>query len=162
MRSYEIVPRSTPLSRLTAFERRFVGQYLINGFNATDAAIKSGYGQQTAGKLAYKILQRPRVKQYVYKKLWDMNNKAEKEMNITFEEKLEKLWKLAKLALPDDAELIDQCDPKALIGSIAELNKMQGHYAAEKYAVADLSNDESVKKLDAVNQALIKKHKKDY
>lgn len=48
------------MSKLTAKERRFIDEYLID-LNATQAAARAGYSKRTAEQQGYQLLRRPRV-----------------------------------------------------------------------------------------------------
>lgn len=50
---------------LTDKQRRFVDEYIANGFNATQAAIKAGYSERTARKTASENLTKPAIQEYL-------------------------------------------------------------------------------------------------
>ncbi len=43
-------------------QRRFVGEYLID-LNATQAAIRAGYSEKTAGQQAFDLLKKPEIQE---------------------------------------------------------------------------------------------------
>ena len=61
--------------KLTAKQQRFCDEYLID-LNATQAAIRAGYSQKTAGVIGTENLQKPYIKEYIEKRM------AEKEKNL--------------------------------------------------------------------------------
>lgn len=48
------------MSKLTAKQQRFVDEYLVD-LNATQAAIRAGYSQRTAGEMGYENLKKPQI-----------------------------------------------------------------------------------------------------
>jgi phage terminase small subunit len=46
---------------LTEKEQLFIAEYLVNGFNGTQAAIKAGYSKNTAGEIAHENLKKPHI-----------------------------------------------------------------------------------------------------
>jgi phage terminase small subunit len=52
------------MKKLTAKQSQFVREYIID-FNATQAAIRTGYSQKTAGSIGSENLQKPEIKQAV-------------------------------------------------------------------------------------------------
>lgn len=53
------------MAELTDKQRRFVDEYIANGFNATQAAIKAGYSKKTARKMASENLAKPAIQEYL-------------------------------------------------------------------------------------------------
>ena len=58
--------------KMTAKQKRFCEEYLID-LNATQAAIKAGYSQKTAGVIGNENLNKPYIREYIEKRM------AEKE-----------------------------------------------------------------------------------
>ena len=56
--------------KLTGKEEAFIQFYCSNGFNGTQAAIKAGYSENTAGEIACENLKKPHIKEHIdaYKK----------------------------------------------------------------------------------------------
>lgn len=50
---------------LTDKQRRFADEYVANGFNATQAAIKAGYSKKTARKIGSENLTKPAIQEYI-------------------------------------------------------------------------------------------------
>lgn len=125
---------------LTSQRRLFCKHYLINGFVGSKAYRSAGFEEKHADVNASKLLKDPRVKAYLKKRM----EKIEKKLDITFEKKIELLWNAAQRCYgPTDDEIkrlkqgeafkpFFQFEPTALISTVAELNKMQGHYAQAK------------------------------
>jgi phage terminase small subunit len=55
----------TPPIKLTAKQRVFVDSYIINGFNATQAAITAGYSEATAYSQGSRLLKNVEIKQAI-------------------------------------------------------------------------------------------------
>ncbi len=149
--------------RLTVKERLFCKNYLANNFVGKDAALTAGFSEKSAKCIAYQLLKKPRIKKYLSKRL----KEVEKKLDIKFEQKIELLWKTAercyglkeeeleRLRSGETLKGVFEFQPEALIKAVAELNKMQGHYAEQK---APDNTEEDAKKLDEE----IKKHERDY
>ena len=52
------------MEKMTAKQRRFCDEYLID-LNATQAAIRAGYSEKTAGVTAAENLKKPNIKEYI-------------------------------------------------------------------------------------------------
>ena len=61
--------------KLTAKQQRFCDEYLID-LNATQAAIRAGYSENTAEQIGYQLLQKTSVHDYISKRM------AEKEKEL--------------------------------------------------------------------------------
>ena len=61
--------------KLTAKQQRFCDEYLID-LNATQAAIRAGYSEKTAGVIGTENLTKPNIREYVEKRM------AEKEKTL--------------------------------------------------------------------------------
>jgi phage terminase small subunit len=133
---------------LTIKQRLFCKAYLANGYNATQAAITAGYSENCARQIGAELLSKPYIRAFIDQTM----EKIEKKLDITFETKAELLWKCA-LRCSGDTEFTDFI-PTSLISAVAELNKMQGHHAAEK---KEVTHDVGNKTAD-----LIKQYEKDF
>ncbi len=73
--------------RLNDRQKLFIGYYISNGMNATQAAIKAGYSEKTAAKQGYDLLINPYVKAELDKRirsmLSDTDNLSLKWLNQT-------------------------------------------------------------------------------
>lgn len=56
------------MAKMTARQRRFCDEYLIS-LNATDAAIKAGYSEKTAGATASENLKKPDIAEYIARRM---------------------------------------------------------------------------------------------
>ena len=59
--------------KLTLKQQRFADEYIISG-NATQAAIKAGYSEKTANRIATENLSKPVIKAYVDKRLAELED----------------------------------------------------------------------------------------
>jgi len=82
------------LYKLTAKQRRFVEQYLVD-LNGTQAAIRSGYSKKTAGQMAHENLKKPYVLHEVI--LAQKNARQHSELSESWV--LERLEELAERCL---------------------------------------------------------------
>lgn len=60
--------------RLTLKQKKFADYYIETG-NATEAAIRAGYSEKTAKEMGYENLTKPHIKNYIDKRLKDLENK---------------------------------------------------------------------------------------
>ena len=157
----------TRLKSLTPKELKFCYNFLGPGeFCAVKAAMSIGYNYNTATKSAYKILQRPLVKEFIKQKLAMMESEAKRSR----QEKLDKLWEMIDICTSDkmkeniiqsnDSELVNiGLKAFAIAGkSIAETNKMEGHYAVTETMSLNINADAEEAKL----QKLLEDQKRDY
>ena len=56
------------MAKLTAKQRRFVDEYLID-FNATQAAIRAGYSEKTAAVIATENLRKPNISEFISERM---------------------------------------------------------------------------------------------
>lgn len=75
---------------LTAKQKRFVEEYLVD-FNATQAAIRSGYSKKTAGVIGDETLKKPYIQAAVTAAQAELSKRTE----ITQEMVLERFWQIA-------------------------------------------------------------------
>ena len=61
--------------KLTIKQQRFADEYIISG-NATKAAIKAGYSEKTANRIATENLSKPVIKTYIDARLAELEDKA--------------------------------------------------------------------------------------
>ena len=61
--------------KLTIKQQRFADEYIISG-NATDAAIKAGYAKRAAYQQGAENLKKPHVREYIDKRLEEINDKS--------------------------------------------------------------------------------------
>lgn len=111
-------------NKLTPKQDAFVKAYLLNGGNATQAAITAGYSKKTAQQVGSENLLKPVIKEAVTK-----HQKEQHEDYIwTKADKLKKLEKLIDRCSIDDEEK-GALNAAAAISAIKEHNLMQGDNA---------------------------------
>lgn len=137
---------------LTPKQRMFCKAYLAEDFNGTKAALIAGASEANAANWATETLKKPEIQEYI-KKLMEQ---IERKFEITFEEKAQMLWECVKDCKEGRATKQGYVNASGLVGAIAELNKMQGHYK-EKAEVEDKLDD-----MQAKLNELIEHNKKDY
>lgn len=137
------------MKKLTPKQKKFCKTYLVNGFNATQAAISAGFSEKSADKIGSQVLGKTRVKEFLHKRMAEI----EEKLDMTAEWKLEKLKKCIELSMPEiNGETVLE-NHNAFLGAITESNKMQGHYAPQK--TESKLDDEQFKQL-------LKECEKDY
>lgn len=75
-----------------------------------------------------------------------------------YEWKLERLKHIVNTFIPIETRNLEAKNVTTAIQAIAEMNKMQGHYAAERHVNMNVNVDSDIEKLES----LIKKYRKDY
>lgn len=125
---------------LTTFRKReldFCNAYVKLNNNAEQAMLAIGYSPTTARKQAYLMLKRPEVKERIEK----IMAKLEEKTLVTYEWKVKKLQEIIDSSFKVKKKVIDDVTgeevlvpefSKVAIQAMAELNKMQGHYAPTK------------------------------
>jgi hypothetical protein len=112
----------------------------------------------------------------VFNKINSIYQKKEiQEVELDFNFKLGKLKMLIDELLPDDLGSrlkssltnykLRNCltrDIATALSAIAESNRMQGHYSADKHLTTNVNMDLDLEHAKQVMQDLIKQHKKDY
>lgn len=102
----------------------FVKEYLLNGFNATQAAIKAGYSEKTAYSIGEENLRKPVIKQAIE----EHQKKANEVYIMSKTDKLLMLERIAKATAIEDGEK-GILNAQAAIAAIKEHNLMQGDNA---------------------------------
>ena len=110
--------------KLTAKQDAFVKAYLLNGGNATKAALKADYSANTASEMGYENLSKPQIKEAIEKH----QKKGEESFIWSKKKKLEMLEKIAEKATSDDPEK-GMINMVAAISALKEHNIMQGDNA---------------------------------
>lgn len=112
------------MAKLTTKQDKFVKAYLLNGGNATQAAIDAGYSKDTARFIGAENLTKLNVKKAI--------EKHQREANKVFiwskEKKLLLLEKIAEAATTADTEK-GMVNMQAAIAALKEHNLMQGDNA---------------------------------
>lgn len=71
----------TPIAGLTAKQALFCTEYMKD-FNATAAAIRSGYSKNTAHAIGHNTLQKPKIKAYIEKRLQELSLGADETIKL--------------------------------------------------------------------------------
>lgn len=131
---------------LTTKQQKFCDEFLL-GKTKRDALMSAGYSEMTANKSAAAIFDNKNVQKYINAHQAKLSQKTQ----ATFSNKVELLWKMAKVSAADDKAV-------AVVTCIAELNKMQGHHSAEKHVNVNLKADVDLEQV----MKLVKEKKRDY
>jgi len=125
----------------------FVEHYIRNGGNGRQAAIEAGYAEKSADAQASVMLVNPKVRKLMKER---MEQKID-SIHLTYESKLQSLHEMFKLAMSGKNTKSGKADLQAAKSIISEMNKMQGHYAADKrwttVVNADIDKTEDVEEL---------------
>lgn len=113
---------------LTPKQERFVQEYMID-LNATQAAIRAGYSEDTAGQIGFEILKKPEVSASLQTRLAERAKSA----NIDAQ------WVLDRLAEEARADVADLYDDDGRIKPVKEWPKIwrQGLVAGVKTMVSE-------------------------
>lgn len=83
---------------LTEKETLFIAEYLNNGFNGTQAAIKAGYSEDSARQISTENLSKPHIREQIRKYLDDIIGKYKD----TLEYEILKTYRIMAFYNPDD------------------------------------------------------------
>ena len=123
--------KSTP--KLNARQSLFVAEYLKDK-NATQAAIRAGYSQKTAGQIGHELLKKPEIANFVQVSEDQMLAKVHQETGISLERTLREIGRIAyfdprKMFAPDGRPLaiteLDD-DTAAVINGLDVLEEYAG------------------------------------
>jgi hypothetical protein len=141
--------------KMTVAHKKFLELYIASGCkDVQGSAEAAGFNP----KMGYKILQRPAVK----RQLTMRQNRISYDLEMDVDYKLKKLKKVIDAAIPDGAQSFDEMKPAAGIAAIAETNKMQGHYSAEKRENVNVNIDADIERVKSLVEELTKKYQRDY
>jgi phage terminase small subunit len=112
------------MTKLTLKQDKFVKAYLLNGGNATQAAISAGYSKNTASETGYENLSKPQIKESIEKH----QRKSNDDYIWSKADKLKKLESLIESCSKVDDEK-GALNAAAAISAIKEHNLMQGDNA---------------------------------
>jgi hypothetical protein len=148
--------KDNPIVHKINDEERYIAEAYLD--NDRDIKATASYAGKTPA-VVEKILGRKHVKTWMDYRLVIRQKKA----NLDFNYKIYKIKKVIEKFIPDDpnAELIAK-NVSVAMQAIAESNKMQGHYSAEKVLTANLNMDADLEKAKEIMKDLIEKHKSDY
>ena len=110
--------------KLTTKQDKFVKAYLLNGGNATQAAIDAGYSEKTSQVIGSENLLKPIIKEAI--------EKHQQEAHKSFIWSKEKKLQVLQDAIDNCSNLTDEDkmnNPAALIAAIKVHNEMQGDNA---------------------------------
>ena len=148
---------------LTLRQRLFCHHYLINGYNATQAAISAGYKKHSARFTGSDNLQKPNVKKFLKEHMKETFEKV----GMSLEYIASKLKTGLDLSIPD-INANDDAEEKMLkaktlnikdgIACVAEYNKMCGHYAPEKQEITETQSIEVISKTEELTEKYEKDH----
>lgn len=110
----------------------FVTNYIKNGYNAYGAALEAGYSQSMAQTQAYKMVNRPHIKDRIDKAMSKLVDKQDRSIMITIQDKANLLQRIIDDVIPKDGSEPKRQYYKDALKAIAELNKMQGDYMPER------------------------------
>lgn len=143
---------------LDAKALKFCESFIMNGDHKL-ALKDAGYGVwdiNPSKNLA--MLHSPRIKQFFER----INMMAATNLSLTLDWKLKKLMHVIELSAPDSARHHKEINATAAISAIAETNKMQGHYSADKLVTVNVNADLDVNKALEVQRQLLPSFEKDY
>ena len=109
---------------LTDKQQRFCEEYLID-LNATQAAIRAGYSENTAQQIGSENLSKPVIQQYISK----YKESKSKELNITLNDMLEIELSIAKKGRDNDR-----------LKAIDQISKKLGFYSADNEQKKSVTN----------------------
>jgi len=112
------------MSKLTPKQDAFVKEYILNGGNATQAALKAGYSEKTANEQGCQNLTKLNIKEAIAKH----QKKGEQSFIWSKETKLAKLEKMMEVALQSDAEK-GMINMPSFVAALKVHNEMQGDNA---------------------------------
>lgn len=122
------------LSKLNDKQRRFCEEYLVD-LNATQAAIRAGYSEKTAGSIGFTLLKKAEIGEVVQ----SLQAKRSKRTDITADKVLQEL---AKIGFSDIREAMRWTKDKAeLIPSADISDEAAGAIAEVMYDVTDRYDD---------------------
>ena len=137
-------------------EEKFICQKYVDNERNEEVTSKEVNKSLTTLK---KILAKPKCQTFIG---W-RSVERERKSKLDFNYKIYKLKRVVDEFIPDDSEIGLECRQVAVaISAIAESNKMQGHYSAEKILTANFNVDADMQKAKEIMDNLIAKHKKDY
>ena len=138
---------------LTIRQTKFCQNYTLPPHNATQSAISAGYSPHIAKTIGHRLKTNPKIQEY----LKSLQSDLESRMTISYEWKLNKLKEIVEAFIENKENLISS-KVNSAIQAISEMNKMQGHYSAERHVNFNIKADPDLQQLED----LIKKHGKEY
>ncbi|WP_321388970.1 terminase small subunit [uncultured Enterococcus sp.] len=74
------------MAKLTVKQKAFAEEYIINGGNATQAAIKAGYSKKTAAVIGKENLTKPNITEFISKHVKPVEEKRQIDIEATLNE----------------------------------------------------------------------------
>lgn len=127
--------------KLTAKQRAFINAYMTNGFNATQAAIKAGYSEDSARVIGHENLTKPDIASEIQRLM--------REFSMPVEEVLARLTEHARGDLGDfldgETSQIDWAKARAT-GKTALVKriKRKTHRSIDKDGIENITVDEEI------------------
>ncbi|WP_342220243.1 terminase small subunit [Rickettsiella endosymbiont of Miltochrista miniata] len=137
---------------LTIRQTKFCQNYTLPPHNATQSAISAGYSYHIAKTIGSRLKTNPKIQDY----LKTLQSDLESQMTVSYEWKLDKLKQIVEVFI--DSKDLSPNKVNSAIQAISEMNKMQGHYSAERHVNFNIKADPDLQQLED----LIKKHGKEY
>tara|TARA_R110000787_G_C13368684_1_gene440677 strand:- start:869 stop:1273 length:405 start_codon:yes stop_codon:yes gene_type:complete len=126
------------MAKLTGKQDAFVKAYLLNGGNATQAAINAGYSVRTAQVIGAENLLKPMIATAIK----EHQRKNSSDFIFSKDEKLKLLQKVMKRCSSDDEEK-GMLNAQSVIAAIKEHNLMQGDNAP----IEQINTNDSIDKV---------------
>lgn len=100
------------VAKLTPKQIAFADEYIINGGNATQAAIKAGYSKKTAYQTGAENLRKPHIQEYISNK----TEPIDKKRSISADDALDRLISIWQgTVITSHSKQIDHLDNNAII-----------------------------------------------
>ena len=138
---------------LSPKQRLFVEHYLANDGNATQAAIAAGYNAKNARVIGSQNLTKLNIRQCIDTEI----NRRCHALELTFNWKCQQLKSAIEKALSGEA-FNGRPQLREVIAAVAELNKMQGHYAPTQSVNANVNTEVDWARVEE----LIARYKREY
>lgn len=117
---------------LTQMQFKFVREYISNGCNGYQAAIKAGYSETYARIQTHQLINKPHIRERIIKAYERMNERQDKAIFMSLQERCKILNQIIYDIIPQDGSEPKRTHYKVALSAIAELNKMSGDYAPDK------------------------------
>ncbi len=115
-------------SKLTGKQDAFVKEYILNGGNATQAAIKAGYSENTAVKTGSENLTKPDIAKYIQLLADERSKRVEIDADWVLEQAVE-MFKTCKEAgeLNTSKGFLELAGKHCKINAFKEIVEMEGN-----------------------------------
>lgn len=126
---------------LTDKQKRFVDEYLID-LNATQAAIRAGYSEKTAGAVGFENLKKPEIQEAIAKAQLERSERTKITKDLVVKE-LYKTYKICAVQIPkmnfegeqefsrDGQPVWKMVDATSAVSALDKLMKHVGGYEAD-------------------------------